>query len=171
MNIAKFLRTFFYRIPLVATSVNGIVGSLVSNYGAVIFAATGLPLHKMLTSFIHLCKFHLYFKIYTSHFKLTLNRIFHRFRQPSETSKFFSKLSSFANFKAFNFHTLAQNGTLGHFLTILIPASNCMFKVNNRNNRTRCEICSKLTIKRLGRRQWRLVSIINFEHISHYCEL
>ena len=27
------------------------------------------------------------------------------------------------------------------------PASNYMFKVNNRNTRTRCEICSKLTIK------------------------
>ena len=26
-------------------------------------------------------------------------------------------------------------------------ASNYMFKVNNRNTRTRCEICSKLTIK------------------------
>ena len=26
-------------------------------------------------------------------------------------------------------------------------AGNCMFKVNNRNTRTRCEICSKLTIK------------------------
>ena len=28
-----------------------------------------------------------------------------------------------------------------------------MFKVNNRNNRTRCEICSKLTIKTPERRQ------------------
>ena len=27
------------------------------------------------------------------------------------------------------------------------PASNYMFKVNNRNSRTRCEICLKLTIK------------------------
>ena len=27
------------------------------------------------------------------------------------------------------------------------PAGNYMFKVNNRNIRTRCEICSKLTIK------------------------
>ena len=26
------------------------------------------------------------------------------------------------------------------------PAGNYMFKVNNRNTRTRCEICSKLTI-------------------------
>ena len=27
------------------------------------------------------------------------------------------------------------------------PAGNYMFKVNNRDTRTRCEICSKLTIK------------------------
>ena len=27
------------------------------------------------------------------------------------------------------------------------PAGNYMFKVNNRNTRARCEICSKLTIK------------------------
>ena len=46
---------------------------------------------------------------------------------------------------------------------------NCMFKVNNRNTRTRCEICSKLTIKTPERRQWRRSGffIVNFEHISH----
>ena len=27
------------------------------------------------------------------------------------------------------------------------PAGNYMFKVNNKNTRTRCEVCSKLTIK------------------------
>ena len=45
------------------------------------------------------------------------------------------------------------------------PAGNYMFKVNNRNTRTRCEIFSKLTIK--TRRQWRRsgVFIVNFEHI------
>ena len=32
------------------------------------------------------------------------------------------------------------------FLSI-IPAGNYAFKVNNRNTKTRCEICSKLTIK------------------------
>ena len=32
------------------------------------------------------------------------------------------------------------------------PAGNYMFKVNNRNTRTRCEICSKLTIKTPERR-------------------
>ena len=50
-----------------------------------------------------------------------------------------------------------------------IPTGNCMFKVNNRNTRTRCEICSKLTIKTPELRQWRSsgVFIVNFEHISH----
>ena len=48
-------------------------------------------------------------------------------------------------------------------------AGNCMFKVNNRNIRARCEICSKLTIETAERRHWRHsgVSIVNFEHISH----
>ena len=48
-------------------------------------------------------------------------------------------------------------------------AGNYLFKVNNRNTRTRCEICSKLTIKTPERRHWRRsgVFIVNFEHISH----
>ena len=43
-----------------------------------------------------------------------------------------------------------------------------MFKVNNKNTRTRCKICSKLTIKTPERRHWRRsgVFIVNFEHIS-----
>ena len=36
-----------------------------------------------------------------------------------------------------------------------IPFGNYMFKVYNRNTRTRCEICSKLTIKTPERRYWR----------------
>ena len=32
------------------------------------------------------------------------------------------------------------------------PANICLFKVNNRNSRKRCEICSKLTIKTPERR-------------------
>ena len=39
------------------------------------------------------------------------------------------------------------------FLTTkLYPTAKYMFKVNNRNTRTRCEICSKLTIKTTERR-------------------
>ena len=41
-----------------------------------------------------------------------------------------------------------------------------LFKVNNRNTRKRCEICSKLTIKILERRH-SSIFIVNFEHISH----
>ena len=43
-----------------------------------------------------------------------------------------------------------------------------LLKVNNRNTRTRCEICSKLTIKTPERPQWRRshVFIVNFDHIS-----
>ena len=42
-----------------------------------------------------------------------------------------------------------------------VPAGNCMFKVNNRNTKARCEICSKLTIK------ISVIFIVNFEHISY----
>ena len=44
-----------------------------------------------------------------------------------------------------------------------------LLKVNNRNTRIRCEICSKLTIKIPKRRQWRRsgIFIVNFEHTPH----
>ena len=50
-----------------------------------------------------------------------------------------------------------------------ISAGIYLVKVNNRNTRTRCEICSKLTLKTSERRQWRHFGffIVNFEHISH----
>ena len=35
------------------------------------------------------------------------------------------------------------------------PAGNYLLKFNNKNTRTRCEICSKLTIKTPERRHWR----------------
>ena len=52
----------------------------------------------------------------------------------------------------------------------VIPASIYMLKVNNKNTRTRYEICSKLTIKTPERHHWRLsvVFIANFEYISHF---
>ena len=48
------------------------------------------------------------------------------------------------------------------------PANIYLFKVNNRNTRKTCEMCSKLTMKTPERRRWRLsgVFIVNFEHIS-----
>ena len=44
-----------------------------------------------------------------------------------------------------------------------------MFKVNNRNTRTWCKICSELTIKTPERHHWRRsgIFIVNFERISH----
>ena len=47
------------------------------------------------------------------------------------------------------------------------PAGNYMFRVDNRNTRVRCEICSKLTNTR--QRQWRPsdIFVVNFKHISH----
>ena len=43
------------------------------------------------------------------------------------------------------------------------PAGICLLKVNNKNIRTRCVICSKLTVKTPERRHW---YIVNFQHIS-----
>ena len=51
------------------------------------------------------------------------------------------------------------------FLMTKFPASNT-FKVNNRNTRTRREICSKLIIKTPERRHCSGVFIVNFEHFS-----
>ena len=64
--------------------------------------------------------------------------------------------------------------TLKRYLSLargpgVFPSGNHMFKVSNRNTRARCEICLKLTIKTLERRQWCRsgVFIVNFKHISH----
>ena len=48
------------------------------------------------------------------------------------------------------------------------PTGIYLLKVNNRNTRTRYEICSKLTIKLPERREWRHsgISIVNLEYIS-----
>ena len=62
------------------------------------------------------------------------------------------------------------------------PVDNCMFKVNDGSSRTRCEICSKLTITTPERRQpsfwcpecylWTyftpcsITSIVNFEQVN-----
>ena len=48
------------------------------------------------------------------------------------------------------------------------PTGNYIFKVNIRNTRTSCEICSKLTIKTPEWRYWRRsgVFIVNFEQVN-----
>ena len=51
-----------------------------------------------------------------------------------------------------------------------IPASfHYLLRVNDRKTTTRCQICSKLTIKTPKGRQWRRsgVFIVSFEHVSH----
>ena len=69
------------------------------------------------------------------------------------------------------YQTPAWLFTAKHFYCEIsaFPVGIYMFKVNNRNSITRCEICSKLTIKTPERRHWRRsgVFIVNFEHISH----
>ena len=74
-----------------------------------------------------------------------------------------------------NVHKLPQ--TLHRYLTNFStrPAGNYMFKANNKNTRTKCEICSKLTIKIPERRRWHIctyftpcssVFIVNFEKVD-----
>ena len=48
------------------------------------------------------------------------------------------------------------------------PVSIYLFKVNNKNTKTKCENCSKVTVKAPERRQWQRfgVFIVNFEQIS-----
>ena len=45
-----------------------------------------------------------------------------------------------------------------------------LLKVNDKNSRTRCKICSKLTIKTPEWHHWRRsdMFIVNFKHISHH---
>ena len=46
------------------------------------------------------------------------------------------------------------------FAEMRSPAGNYMLKVNNRNTITRCEICSKLTIKTPERGQWLVLNLV-----------
>ena len=57
---------------------------------------------------------------------------------------------------------------LTHVWTLRYLANVYQFKVNNRNNRKRCEMCLKVIIKTPKRRRWRRfgASIVKFEHIS-----
>ena len=50
------------------------------------------------------------------------------------------------------------------------PADIYLLKVNNRSTRTRCEVCSELTIKTAEQQQWSSgVFFVNLEHICFYC--
>ena len=59
---------------------------------------------------------------------------------------------------------LCKKGMHASFTKILnFPAGIYVLKASNRNTRTRCKICSKLTIKIPERR----LASFNFKHISH----
>ena len=61
---------------------------------------------------------------------------------------------------------------MGAYLNDCFPANICLFKVNNRNTRKRCEICSKLTIKTLLKSvsltRLSNVFIDEFEQVNHF---
>ena len=79
----------------------------------------------------------------------------------------------------FNFHVIAGQISftntdddfivLFHWRIYYYPSGIYLLKVNSRNVRTRCEICSKLTLKTPERGQWRCsfssVSFVTFEHL------
>ena len=68
-------------------------------------------------------------------------------------------------FREYRKRQLAWNGLI---FVARYPAVIYLLKVDNRNTRTKCEICSKSTIK-IPVRRWRRsgIFIVNFEHISH----
>ena len=56
------------------------------------------------------------------------------------------------------------------------PVSIYLFKGNNRNTRTRCEICSKLTVKTTERHlafftPYSSVFLVNFEQVNRFSHL
>ena len=55
-----------------------------------------------------------------------------------------------------------------HYSSRSNPTGNYMLKVNNRNTRTRCEICSKLT-NMFNFFYYSSVSVVNFEHVNAGC--
>ena len=58
-------------------------------------------------------------------------------------------------------------------LSSSIPVGIYLLKVNKRNTRTKCEICSKLTLKTPKQCHWRPygVFIVNFEYFSHLVQV
>ena len=53
------------------------------------------------------------------------------------------------------FHYLHRRTNRCWRLVWIVQANIYLFKVNDRNTRTRCEMCSKLTLKTPKRRHWR----------------
>ena len=109
--------------------------------------------------------------------KVNLRFFFLKILNPLENTrefcKFFKNTSGGCFCNYFNLLTFHQPQHLCDVIMSMtiygVRAGNYIFKVNNRNTRTRCEICSKLTIKIPKRRHWRRsgIFIVNFERISH----
>ena len=79
-----------------------------------------------------------------------------------------TKISSYKHFTQPNVLVFKVSKTFFNVTaTRDLPAGNYLFKVNNRNTRTRCEICLKLTIMTAERREWHCsgIFIVNSEHI------
>ena len=55
-------------------------------------------------------------------------------------------------------------------ILIRLPVNIYLFRSNNRNNKKRCKICSKLTKKTPERNHWHRSGglIVNFEHMLHF---
>ena len=51
----------------------------------------------------------------------------------------------------------------------IIPANIYLFKVNNRNTRKNCKICSKLTVKKPEEHQWLFEQLIEIEQVAMKC--
>ena len=66
--------------------------------------------------------------------------------------------------KKFHYTLISKKNSEEH-----VPANIYLFKVNQRNTRKRCDICSKLTIKKPERCQWPRsgVFIVNFQCIAN----
>ena len=77
-------------------------------------------------------------------------------------------VSGWSEFVLFKLQSVLLVSYLRTVFRSIHPAGNYMFKVNNRNTRTRCEICSKLAIKKPERRHWlrSSVFIVNSEHFT-----
>ena len=75
-------------------------------------------------------------------------------------NKFFTTLQYFEEWKGTEKNKVEDDS---------FPAGIYLLEGNNRNTRTRCKICSKVTIKIPERRYWRRsgIFIFNFENISH----
>ena len=83
---------------------------------------------------------------------------------PETLLKDFHRMSYSVNFAKFFKTTFSQNISRKQGSTS-IPDSIYLLKVNKRNTKTRCEICSKLTITLAYFTPRSSVSIVNFEHV------